>query len=83
LKDKGQAVGSDGCNNFFMTWTEEEGKLTFTPGGATLRLCPNGEAQALRMHRMLPSIDSWQIKDTTLELYSKGSVAAVFEAVDM
>ncbi|MBR3880663.1 MAG: META domain-containing protein [Mailhella sp.] len=83
LKDKGQAVGSDGCNNFFMTWTEEEGKLTFTPGGATLRLCPNGEEQALRMHRMFPAVDSWQIKDATLELYSKGSVAAAFEAVDM
>jgi len=83
LKEKGQAVGSDGCNNFFMTWTEEEGKLSFTPGGATLRLCPKGEEQALRLHQIFPVVDSWQIKDNTLELYSRGSVAAVFEAVEM
>lgn len=83
LREKGQATGSDGCNNFFISWSESDGTISFTPGGATLRLCPNGEEQALKMHQMFPSVDSWQIKGSSLELYSKGSLTAVFEAVEM
>lgn len=83
LKEKGQVTGSDGCNNFFMNWTGGDSSLTFTPGGATLRLCPAGEEQAQALYRVLPAVDSFRIKGTNLELLSRDSVKAVFEAVAM
>ena len=83
LKDDGQATGSDGCNNFFMGWTTQEDRITFTPGGATLRLCPNGEEQARALYEALPAVQSFRIKNNTLELLSSGRVSAVFEAVEM
>lgn len=83
LKEKGQVTGSDGCNNFFMNWAGGDGTLTFTPGGATLRLCPAGEEQAQALYRVLPAVDSFRIKENTLELLSRDSVKAVFEAVEM
>ena len=52
LRDKGQATGSDGCNNFFMNWEGEGENITFHPGGATLRICPNGAEQAQKMLQM-------------------------------
>lgn len=83
LGEKGEAAGSDGCNNFFMGWEAEEEHITFTPGGATLRLCPGGEEQARKMLQMFPSVKSWNIIGNKLELKSEDSVEAVFEAVEM
>lgn len=83
LKDKGEATGSDGCNNFFMNWSGQEDALTFTPGGATLRLCPHGEEQARALYEALPAVNSFRIKGTTLKLLSGGRVTVVFEAVEM
>ena len=83
LRDDGQATGSDGCNNFFMNWEGEGENITFQPGGATLRLCPNGAEQAQKMLQMFPDVKSWNIIDGQLKLYSEDKVAAVFEAVEM
>ena len=83
LRDDGQATGSDGCNNFFMNWEGDGESITFQPGGATLRLCPNGAEQAQQMLQMFPSVSSWRIIDGQLKLHSEDKVAAVFEAVEM
>jgi len=83
LRDKGQATGSDGCNNFFMDWEVGEGRISFSPGGATLRLCPNGEEQAQRFRQMFPAVTKWNISSGQLELRSEDKLEAVFEAVDM
>ncbi len=81
--DKGRASGSDGCNNYFMNWKRNGQKLNFSEGGTTLRLCLHGEEQAREMHKMLSSVDSWNISGSKLELRSSKHVTAVFEAVDM
>ena len=83
LREDGQATGSDGCNNFFMNWEGEGESITFQPGGATLRLCPNGAEQAQQMLQMFPSVKLWNITEGQLELRSEDKVAAVFEAVEM
>lgn len=83
LLEKGEAAGSDGCNNFFMSWEISDERIVFTPGGATLRLCPKGEEQARRMLQMFPRVNGWKISDGKLELSSEDSVEAVFEAVEM
>ena len=83
LSEKGEATGSDGCNNFFMGWEGSDGNISFTPGGSTLRLCPEGEEQAQKMLQMFPIVNEWKISDGKLELCTEESVAAVFEAVEM
>jgi heat shock protein HslJ len=83
LREKGEAAGSDGCNNFFMGWEESDGNISFTPGGSTLRLCPEGEEQAQKMLQMFPLVNEWKISDGKLELCTEDSVAAIFEAVEM
>lgn len=83
LKDDGQASGSDGCNNFFMAWKSKGQKLSFNAGGSTLRLCPQGDEQAASLMKAFAETDGWNIEGRRLELTAKGSVAAVFEAVDM
>ena len=66
-----------------MNWEGDGKSITFQPGGATLRLCPNGAEQAQKMFQMFPSVKSWNITDGQLELRSEDKVAAVFEAVEM
>ena len=83
LREKGEATGSDGCNNFFMGWESSDRNISFTPGGATLRLCPNGEEQARKMLQMFPAVKAWNISGGQLELRTEDSIAAVFEAVEM
>ena len=83
LQRAGQATGSDGCNNFFMNWEGEGESIGFQPGGATLRICPNGAEQSQKMLQMFPSVKSWNISNGQLELRSEEKVAAVFEAVEM
>lgn len=83
LQKNGQATGSDGCNNFFMGWQASEQSMTFTPGGATLRMCPHGSEQALSLYQMFSAVDAWKISGIELELYSGDKKTAVFEAVDM
>ena len=83
LSEKGEATGSDGCNNFFLGWEGSENSITFTPGGSTLRICPKGEEQARAMLQMLPSVKSWSISGGHLELHSGDRLEAVFEAVEM
>ncbi|WP_418764126.1 META domain-containing protein [Mailhella sp.] len=83
LRDNGQASGSDGCNNFFMNWKRKDEAISFSDGGSTLRMCPQGEEQARAMHTMFSKADEWNINGSMLELRSKKSIVAVFEAVDM
>ncbi len=83
LRDNGQASGSDGCNNFFMNWKRKDETLKFSDGGSTLRICPQGQEQSRAIHAMFSRVDEWNINGSMLELRSKKSIVAVFEAVDM
>lgn len=83
LRDNGQASGSDGCNNFFMNWKRKDEALSFSDGGSTLRICPQGQEQSRAIHSMFSRVDEWNINGSMLELRSKKSIVAVFEAVDM
>lgn len=83
FKEDGQAIGSDGCNNFFMSWKREGQNLRFLSGGSTLRLCPQGDEQARAIHSMFTHVDEWNITGSRLVLRSQNSVIAVFEAVNM
>lgn len=83
LRDKGQASGSDGCNNFFIGWKKENNSITFSAGGTTLRICPQGNEQAMDIHKMFAETDEWSINGSMLEFRSQNRLVAVFESVNM
>ena len=83
LRDDGQAAGSDGCNNFFMQWESSGNTITFLPGGSTLMMCPQGDAQALAYKEALAGADGWSISGSVLELRKDGKPVAIFEAVEL
>ena len=66
-----------------MSWQRKDNSMTFSEGGSTLRLCPQGEEQARAMHEMFSKVDEWNINGSMLELRSDNSIVAVLEAVDM
>lgn len=81
LREGGQAAGSDGCNNFFMQWKSAGGAITFTPGGTTLMMCPQGDEQARAFKNALAEANAWSITGSVLELSRDGKPVATFEAV--
>ncbi|MCQ2443914.1 MAG: META domain-containing protein [Mailhella sp.] len=83
LNPRGRAVGSDGCNNFFLEWRSDGGAITFKPGRATLMVCPGDDDPARSLMAVLPKVDGWAISGSRLELRTKKSIRAVFEAVEM
>ena len=66
-----------------MSWKRKDEALSFTDGGSTLRMCPQGQEQSRDIHTMFSKVDEWNINGSMLELRSKKSIVAVFEAVDM
>ena len=46
-------------------------------------MCPQGQEQSRDIHAMFSKVDEWNINGSMLELRSKNSIVAVFEAVDM
>ena len=66
-----------------MEWKRKDQGMSFSNGGSTLRLCPQGEEQARAIHAMFARVDEWNINGSMLELRSKNSIVAVFEAVEM
>lgn len=81
LREGGQAAGSDGCNNFFMQWKSAGSALSFTPGGTTLMMCPQGDEQARAFKEALANVDAWSITGSVLELSKGGKPVVTFEAV--
>lgn len=81
LRGKNEAAGSDGCNNFFMKWQATGNDISFTPGGSTLMLCPQGDEQARQMLDSVAKANTWQITGSVLELRQGSTSVATFEAV--
>lgn len=83
LNARGKAVGSDGCNNFFLEWKMDGTAITFRPGRTTLMVCPGDNDASRSLTSTLPQVDNWNISGSRLELRTKKSLRAVFEAVEM
>jgi heat shock protein HslJ len=66
----GSISGTGGCNQYFGTnFTADSGKITTTPGGATLRRCPGPvDKQESRYFQALDSATSYNVSDKNLLL---------------
>ncbi len=82
---EGEGGGSDGCNSFFITWTEQENNaLDIAFGGTTMRMCtPEIEAQASAYMQTLDAIDNYIIRGSVLKLRAGEESLATFEAVEL
>lgn len=78
----GTATGTDGCNNFNTTFTQDGSSLTINPAGAsTMMACPEPVmAQAAAFTDALARTDSFTIDYDTLSLLAGSEVAATFVA---
>jgi heat shock protein HslJ/uncharacterized protein YraI len=78
----GTLSGTDGCNNFNTTFTQDGNNLTINPTGAsTMMACPEEVmAQADAFMSALTGADSFTMGDDSLSLLSGGQVVATFAA---
>lgn len=80
LSSDGKSAGSDGCNNFFGTFTSYKQRITLFPGGNTMMMCPQGDKQAAIFMSSLQEATAYTITDKTLELLRGKDVIARFIA---
>jgi heat shock protein HslJ len=78
----GTVSGTDGCNNFNTTFTQDGNNLTINPAGAsTMMACPEEVmAQADALMAALTGADSFTMGEDSLSLQSGGQVVATFAA---
>lgn len=78
----GTASGTDGCNNFNTTFTQDGNNLTINPAGAsTMMACPEEVmAQSTDFMAALAGADSFTMGEDSLSLLSGGQVVATFAA---
>ncbi len=67
--DDGKISGSSGCNNYFGTYTQNAGQLSFSPLGATRKMCMN-DAMEIEMafDAATGQVAGWQLSEGNLVL---------------
>ena len=78
----GSAGGSDGCNNYFTTYTVDGDAISFGVGGSTMMACPEPVmTQASAYQAALSSAVTFMMADGMLMLHNAdGAAVAVFAA---
>lgn len=75
----GKVAGSAGCNNYTSAYSQDGGKLTFTPAAATRRMCPASGVME-QEHAILKALESAataRMEADQLELRSADGALAV------
>jgi len=81
--EDGKLNGSAGCNNYMTTYTLDGQTMTIEPPASTRKLCADEAimAQESAYLGQLPTVGSWSISGTTLELRTAdGALIASFTA---
>lgn len=78
----GTLSGTDGCNNFNTTFTQDGDNLTINqPGASTMMACPEEVmAQATDFMAALAAVDSFAMGEDSLSLLSGGEATLTFAA---
>ena len=74
------AAGFAGCNRFSGSYTLDGSRLTFGAPAATRMACDEGMDLEQRFLGILPSVVSYELKDSTLRLKSRSGVVAELRA---
>lgn len=76
----GRVSGSDGCNSLVGTYALSGTGIRFDHMGSTMKLCPQGEAQARALAQALSRTESVRLAGNRLELLTPEGRIATFEA---
>ncbi len=79
----GSAFGTDGCNRFATTFTQDGANLTFAPAAGTMMMCPEPEGvmeQAAAFTAALAQVTSFTANNRQLALLSGNQILATFVA---
>lgn len=79
----GSAAGSDGCNRFSATYSEDGANLTFGPAAGTMMMCPEPEGvmeQAATFTAALAATTNFSINRSQLGLFAGNQILATFVA---
>ncbi len=74
----GRAAGYAGCNGYGGAYTLNGTGLSFGAMAMTRMACAEGMAVEQRYAAMLPSVTTYTVRDTTLELHGAGGLLATF-----
>jgi heat shock protein HslJ len=79
----GDASGTDGCNRFMTTFTQDGANLTINPAAGTMMMCPEPEGvmeQAAAYTAALAQTTSFTANDRQLALLAGNQILATFVA---
>jgi heat shock protein HslJ len=79
----GTASGTDGCNRYSTTFTEDGASLTFTPAAGTMMMCPEPEGvmeQASAFAAALAATTNFSVNQSQLALLAGNQIVATFTA---
>lgn len=79
----GSASGSDGCNRFATTFTQDGANLTINPAAGTMMMCPEPEGvmeQAAAYTAALAQVTTFNANESQLALLAGNQILATFVA---
>jgi|GEM_PF-1537875 len=82
LRSNGKITGSDGCNNFFGSYTLSTGnKISIGDNlGSTMKACPDAQLDEKEFSNIFKNVKNYDLKGNTLMFKnSKGQLLAIFE----
>lgn len=79
----GKIQGNLGCNTFFGNYTVKKNKMTIAYEGSTKRLCSQMKVERKFITALKQDINSFQLKDDELTLFSNGEEIMRFKGVNL
>lgn len=79
----GTASGTDGCNRYSTTFTEDGASLTFAPAASTMMMCPEPPGvmeQAAAFAAALAATTNFSVNQSQLALLAGNQIVATFTA---
>ncbi|WP_418180058.1 META domain-containing protein [Aliarcobacter lanthieri] len=72
FEEDGRVFGNLGCNNFFSSFKENDGKLTLAQTGSTMMMCPDMTTEHNFLN-VISTVKSYEINGKTLRLFDKNN----------
>ncbi|QKF58383.1 META domain-containing protein [Aliarcobacter lanthieri] len=72
FEEDGRVFGNLGCNNFFSSFKEDNGKLTLAQAGSTMMMCSDMTTEHNFLN-VISTVKSYEINGKTLRLFDKNN----------
>ncbi|WP_418184912.1 META domain-containing protein [Aliarcobacter vitoriensis] len=72
FEEDGRVFGNLGCNNFFSSFKEDNGKLTLAQAGSTMMMCPDMTTEH-NFSSVLSNVKSYEINGKNLRFFDQNN----------